>query len=64
MSNFAYSQTKIAEFLSFYFAMIGVGSSIIGSEISAGYDKDGSKEKWIKIMWIVTNISTLFLSNS
>jgi len=49
--------------LSFYFAIIGVSSSIIASEISAGYDSDGSQEKWIKIMWIVTNISTFFLSN-
>ena len=62
-SNFAYSQTKIADYLSFYFAIIGVSSSIIASEISAGYDSDGSQEKWIKIMWIVTNISTFFLSN-
>jgi hypothetical protein len=63
MSNFAYSQTKIAEYLSFYFAMIGVTSSIIASEISAGYDSDGSKEEYIKQMWIVTNITTFFLSN-
>ena len=63
MSNFAYSQTKIAEYLSFYFAMIGVTSSIIASEISAGYDSDGSKEPYIKQMWIVTNITTFFLSN-
>ena len=62
MSNFAYNQTKIAEFLSFYFAIIGVGSSVVASEISAGYDSDGSNENWIKLMWIVTNISTFFLS--
>ncbi len=62
MSNFAYNQTKIAEFLSFYFAIIGVGSSVVASEISAGYDSDGSNENWIKLMWIVTNVSTFFLS--
>jgi hypothetical protein len=38
MSNFAYSQTKIAEYLSFYFAMIGIGSSIIASEINRYYN--------------------------
>ena len=43
--------------------MIGISSSIVASEISASYDTDGSKEEWIKIMWIITNISTLFLSN-
>lgn len=62
MSNFAYNQTKIAEYLSFYFASIGVGSSVVASEISAGYDSDGSNENWIKLMWIITNVSTFFLS--
>jgi hypothetical protein len=66
MSNFAYSQTKIAEYLSFYFAMIGIGSSIIASEIAAAESKletkSHSKETWCKVMWIVTNASTFFLS--
>ena len=32
-SNFAYSQTKVAEFISAFFAMLGVGCSIVASEI-------------------------------
>ena len=38
MSNFAYSQTKISEYISFYFASLGVGSSIVASEIRFFYD--------------------------
>lgn len=34
MSNFAFSQTKVSEFISFYFAAIGVGCAIIASEMS------------------------------
>ena len=38
MSNFAYSQTKISEYISFYFASLGVGSSIVASEIRFFYN--------------------------
>lgn len=62
MSNFAYSQTKIAEYLSFYFAAIGVGSAIISAEILYGKNRGDMNEQWIKIMLIVTNISTIPLS--
>lgn len=41
MSNFAYSQTKISEYISFYFAMLGVGCAIIGSEMTAAYNDNG-----------------------
>ena len=62
MSNFAYSQTKIAEYLSFYFAMIGVGSSIIASEIYRYNNiKDENKDHIIAQL-IICNISTAFLS--
>jgi len=64
MSNFAYSQTKIADFLSFYFAMVGVISSLIASEMQNSHDvKDehgnGNLETWIKVLWIITNVSTI-----
>lgn len=61
-SNFAFRQTKIADALCCYFAAIGVASAIVASEISASNDEDSINEKWIKIMWIVCNISTIFLS--
>ena len=62
MSNFAYSQTKIAEYLSFYFAAIGVGSGILASEIANMFNENDINEWWIKILLIITNVSTIFLS--
>ena len=44
MSNFAYSQTKISEYISFYFASLGVGSSIVASEIRFFYDLENVKK--------------------
>jgi hypothetical protein len=38
MSNFAYSQIKISEYISFYFAALGVGSAIVASEINFFYN--------------------------
>lgn len=62
MSNFAYSQTKIAEYLSFYFASIGVGSSIVASELTHYYnDNDENKEHIITLL-AIANISTALLS--
>ena len=61
-SNFAYSQTKISELVSTLFAMLGVGCAIVASEITAGYNINGQNEKWIMIMQIICNVSTLPLS--
>jgi hypothetical protein len=41
MSNFAYSQTKISEYISFYFASLGVGSSIVAAEMTSNYNING-----------------------
>lgn len=41
MSNYAYSQTKISEYINAYFAMLGVGTAIIASEMAAGYNDNG-----------------------
>lgn len=46
-SNFKYSQTKVAEYLNFYFALIGVGSSIVASEINRYYNYDDSNKDHI-----------------
>lgn len=62
MSNFAYSQTKISEYISFYFAMLGVGCAIIGSEMTSAYNENGQTDDWIKIMYIICDVSSLILS--
>lgn len=63
ISNFAYSQTKIAEFLSCYFAIFSIVSAGIATEMNyPPWNDDGSKEGWIKIMIIVANVSTFPLS--
>lgn len=59
MSNFAFSQTKISEYISFYFAMLGVGCAIVGSELAANHNENGETEDWVKIMEIVCNFSTI-----
>lgn len=59
MSNFAYSQTKIAEYLSCYFAMVSILSAGVATEMNFGWNFEGTKEEWIKIMLAVANISTI-----
>ena len=61
-SNFAYSQTKIADYLCFYFSAIGIGSSIIASEINMCNNEDDRYEEWVKYMMAIANVSSLFLS--
>jgi hypothetical protein len=61
-SNFAYSQTKVAEFISAFFAMLGVGSSIVASEINTYYNLDEINKEHIITMLAICNISTFFLS--
>ena len=62
MSNFAYSQTKISEYISYYFASVGVGSAIIASEMCAGFNDNGQTDDYIHVMLIICNVSTAFLS--
>lgn len=64
MSNFAYSQTKIADYLSFYFAALGVGSSIVASEINMYYNDDDMNKYWVIVMMSIANISTGLLSKN
>lgn len=63
MSNFAYSQTKISEYLSCYFAILSICSAGIATEMNYDtWNVDGNKEEWIKIMIIIGNVSTIPLS--
>jgi hypothetical protein len=62
MSNFAYSQIKISEYISFYFAALGVGCSIVASEMCADYNDNGQTNDWIFLMQIICDCSTFFLS--
>lgn len=62
MSNFAYSQTKISEYISFYFAALGVGSSMVAAEMTANYDINGQLDGWVYIMILINNASTGMLS--
>jgi hypothetical protein len=62
-SNFAYSQTKVAEYISFYFAALGVGCSIVASEMCASYNDNGQSDFWIYVMLIICDVSTGFLCN-
>ena len=64
MSNFAYSQTKISEYISFYFASLGVGSSIVASEIRFFYDLENVNKSSIVYMLTLANCSTIFLSKA
>ena len=61
-SNFAYSQTKISEYLVFYFAALGVGSSVVASEIQNYHNEEDVNKEWIIICQSISNISTAFLS--
>lgn len=62
-SNFAYSQTKIADFLTFYFAVIGIGACIIANEMQLYYNEDDINEEHIKYQYWICIISTGLLSN-
>lgn len=62
MSNFAYSQTKISEYISFYFASLGVGSSIVAAEMASNYNINGQLDYWIFVMTLICNCSSGLLS--
>jgi hypothetical protein len=62
MSNFAYSQTKISEYISFYFASLGVGSSIVASEIRFFFNFHDENKGHIVEMLTIANVSTILLS--
>lgn len=62
ISNIAFSKKKISEFVSCYFAILGVGCTIIASEINFFYNLDDVKKDHIITMLIIANVSTVFLS--
>lgn len=49
-SNFAYSQTKVAEYISAFFAMLGVGCAIVACEAANGFNENGENDYWIWIL--------------
>ena len=63
-SNLVFSQTKVQGFLTFYFAIIGVGSSIVASEINM-YANEGDRNKeWVITLMSICNISTILMSKT
>ncbi len=64
-SNRAYTKTKIGEFLSCYFAMIGLGSSVIAYEVryaqQGNSDDEIKDEDWVFLLLVINFISTLLL---
>ena len=61
-SNLIFSQTKVQAFLTFYYSVIGIGSSIIASEINMYYNSEDYNKGWVITMMSICNISTLFMS--
>ena len=61
MSNFAYTQTIIAGYMSFYFSLIGIGSSIVASEINRYYNLNDLNKDEVISLFIICNVSTFFL---
>jgi cell division protein FtsW (lipid II flippase) len=61
MSNHAYSQAKIAEYLSFFFSIIGIGSSIIASEVNRYYNENDENKTHIIRQMLICNMSTVLL---
>lgn len=61
-SNFNLCQIKVATFLTFYFSIVGIGSSIVASEIFNYYNEDDKNKDHITFQQSVSNVSTAFLS--
>ena len=57
-----FSKVKISEYITFYFASLGIGSSIVASETNYKNNQTGENEEWVKIMLSIANISTFLLS--
>jgi hypothetical protein len=64
ISNTVFNQKKISEFVSCFFAMVGVGCTIVASELNFCYNLDDSLKTDINTLLIISNVSTIFLSKS
>jgi hypothetical protein len=62
ISNIAFSKKKVSEIVSCYFAILGIGCTIIASEINYFYNLDDLFKTHIVTMLIIANVSTGFLS--
>jgi len=60
-TNFAYTQTRIAEYLTMYFALVGLGSAIVASELNLFHNEDDINKEHIITLLSISNVSTLFL---
>jgi hypothetical protein len=61
-SNNAFSKVKVFEYITFYFAALGIGSSIIASETNYKNNPNDVNKDWVIIMLTIANGSTFFLS--
>jgi hypothetical protein len=62
ISNLAFSKKKVSEFVSCYFAMLGVGCTIVASEINYFRNLDDKNKDHVITLLIISNISTFPLS--
>lgn len=63
-SNLVFSQTKVQGFLTFFYSLIGVGSSVVASEINMYYNEEDRNKFWVMLMQGICNVSTIFMSKS
>lgn len=61
-SNKAFSQHIISTYISFYFAMLGVGSGIVASETVNYNNPDDINKDHIITMYTICDVSTFFQS--
>ena len=73
-SNLAFNQLLVGEYLTLFFALIGIGSSIVAQEMAYNFDTsdglvvtcdhDKEKQDYVKAMLAIANISTIPFSNT
>ncbi|CDW84960.1 small-conductance calcium-activated potassium channel protein [Stylonychia lemnae] len=59
ISNLAFSQKKVSEFVSCYFAMLGVGCTIVASEINYFRNLDDKNKDHVITLLIISNLDNL-----
>lgn len=63
-SNLVFSQMKVSGYLNFYFALVGIGSSIVASEINMYHNFEHCNKEWVLFMMSTCNVSTILLSKN
>jgi len=64
ISNLAFSKKKVSEFVSCYFAMLGVGCNIVASEINYFRNLDDKNKEHVITLMIIANVSTFALGKN